>query len=222
MKRPVWRRRSRKMSGHSSRRKNQLSEVQQYLDHCTSELRIYETTIFHNELVKQRYTYWQQEKEKAAAAKDRAELLLTDKQVEALELERHLRRLQDESYVETGLTYSSWSGERSGSQLVMPVQLLCKRTIGRCRPRAVSYTSANLAKAIFPACSIPRSKAGSRRTARARATCSIFWACICRPDRRRTRRRFCLTVWGALIMCTAAGKYRRGWLLPIITRRQTA
>ncbi len=122
------------MSGHSSRRKNQLSEAQQYLDHCTSELRIYETTSFHNELVKQRYTYWQQEKGKAAAAKDRAELLLTDKQVEALELERHLRRLQDESYVETGLTYSSWSGERSGSQLVMPVQLLCRRTIGRCRP----------------------------------------------------------------------------------------
>lgn len=56
----------------------------------------------------------------------------------------------------------------------------------------------------------------------AKAACSIFWACICRPDRRRTRRRFCLTVWGALIMCTAAGKYRRGWLLPIITRRQTA
>lgn len=122
------------MSGHSSRRKNQLSEAQQYLDQCTSELRIYETTSFHNELVKQRYTYWQQEKGKAAAAKDRAELLLTDKQVEALELERHLRRLQDESYVETGLTYSSWSGERSGSQLVMPVQLLCRRTIGRCRP----------------------------------------------------------------------------------------
>ncbi len=56
----------------------------------------------------------------------------------------------------------------------------------------------------------------------AKAACGIFWACICRPDRRRTRRRFCLTVWGALIMCTAAGKYRRGWLLPIITRRQTA
>lgn len=138
-----------KMSGHSSRRKNQLSEAQQYLDHCTSELRIYETTSFHNELVKQRYTYWQQEKEKAAAAKDRAELLLTDKQVEALELERHLRRLQDESYVETGLTYSSWSGERSGSQLVMPVAASLQKDDWSLQARAVSYTSANLAKRFF-------------------------------------------------------------------------
>lgn len=174
MKRPVWRRRSRKMSGHSSRRKNQLSEAQQYLDHCTSELRIYETTIFHNELVKQRYTYWQQEKEKAAAAKDRAELLLTDKQVEALELERHLRRLQDESYVETGLTYSSWLGERSGSQLVMPVAASLQKDDWSLQAKGGFLYQRESGQAIFPACSIPRLKAGSRRTARARAACSIF------------------------------------------------
>lgn len=100
----------------------QLAEAQQYLEHCRSELRIYETTSFHNELVKQRYAYWQQEKEKAAAAKERAELCLTDKQVEELEIERQLRQLQQESHIEAGMTYSSWSGERSGSQLAVPVE----------------------------------------------------------------------------------------------------
>ncbi|MFV0635385.1 hypothetical protein [Mitsuokella sp. WILCCON 0060] len=106
----------------------ELAAAQQHLEMCQTELRIYQETQFHNQLIEERRAYWQQETAKAAAARDKAELFLTDKQVRALEIERQLRALDKRNTVRMGMSYASWSGRSSwpagadkGSQLVWPL-----------------------------------------------------------------------------------------------------
>ncbi len=107
----------------------ELLTARRHLEMCQMELKIYEQTRFHNQLIEERRAYWQQEVTKAAAACNQAELTLTDKQVRALEIERELQNLDKQNAIKTGMTYASWSGGTSwpagadkGSQLVWPVE----------------------------------------------------------------------------------------------------
>lgn len=111
------------------RAEKELAAAQQHLEMCRTELRIYQETQFHNQLIEERRAYWQQEAAKAAAACDKAELALTDKQVRSLEIERQLRALDKRNTVRMGMSYASWSGSPSwpaganqGSQLVWPLE----------------------------------------------------------------------------------------------------
>ena len=107
----------------------ELLAARQHLEMCQTELKIYEQTQFRNQLIEERRAYWQQETAKAAAARDRAEISLTDNQVRVLEIERQLQDLDKKNQVKTGMAYASWSGGTSrpagadkGSQLILPVE----------------------------------------------------------------------------------------------------
>ena len=103
----------------------------------------------------------------------------------------------------------------------MPVQLLCRRTIGRCRPGRFLIPAR-----IWPSdfSSLLDTEVEGRLTAYSEGPRSLQYLLSLHLPTGQTQNAAEILPdgWGALIMCTAAGKYRRGWLLPIITRQQTA
>ena len=104
-----------------------LQQAEQHLANCQAELRIYAKTSLKSRIVEEHRALWQAECERAQLERDRAELVWTDCQVEALEIERSLAKFSHapSASVRTGFTYDSWSGSpdaRKGHQVIMPVQ----------------------------------------------------------------------------------------------------
>lgn len=105
----------------------QLQQAERHLAECKDELQIYEKTSIKGRVVEEHREHWRAECERAQMERNRAELVWTDCQVEALEIERNLDNLArtSRSSVCLGVTYGSWSdssGTRDGHQMVMPVQ----------------------------------------------------------------------------------------------------